>query len=259
MSSQRRVVVTGIGLCTPLGQSLPELMENLLAGRSSVQVMQDWEKVGLSTRLASPVLNFDEQQIPRQIRRSMSRVSLFAAASTGRAIRDADLTEDLVRSPRTGISYGSTMGGTIALENYYRSAAATGNFINGVMSTTFLQIMSHTCAANIAVAFNIPGQVIASCTACAAGTQAIGFGYEALRFGRTDRMICGGAEELSSAVVGVFDVMRATSTKFNDRPSMTPRPFGADRDGNPGPRRIRDGKGQRRSHLLRNCWLQHEY
>lgn len=75
------------------------------------------------------------------------------------------------------------------------------------------------------------GRVIASCVACAASTQAIGFGYEAIRHGLMDRMICGGAEELHVAVAGVFDVLRATSVKYNDRPHLTPKPFSKDRDG----------------------------
>jgi 3-oxoacyl-[acyl-carrier-protein] synthase II len=231
MSKPRRVVITGIGLVSPLGKSLDELFDKLSRGETSMVSMPHWAEGGLSTRVGSIVQDFDERSIPRQLRRSMSRVSQMAVTATGNAIRDADLSDELVKSERTGISYGSTMGGTSALEKYYTAVISNGNVVDGVMSTTFLQIMSHTCAANIGIAFEIPGRVIASCTACSASTQAIGFGYESVRHGLADRMICGGAEEMHITVTGVFDVMRATSTKFNHQPDAACRPFSSDRDG----------------------------
>ncbi len=230
--SARRVAITGVGLVSPLGDELESFLARLYAGVSGVVAMPEWaEGTGLATRVAAPVQGFDGSGIPRQQRRSMSRISQLAVTATGKAIRDADLSDALVRDDRTGIAYGSTMGGTSALGQYFASIMATKTYTEGVNSTTFLQIMSHTCAANLAVAFNVQGRVIASCVACAASTQAIGFGYEAIKHGTLDRVLCGGAEELHVAIPGVFDVLRATSTKWNDRPQETPRPFAADRDG----------------------------
>ncbi|MGE0174555.1 MAG: beta-ketoacyl-ACP synthase [Oligoflexales bacterium] len=233
MMNSRRVVITGVGLLTPLGHSLGELWESLTAGRSGIQAMPGWSDVGLGlkTGVAAPVSNFDERSFERKKRRSMSRVSLLATQATAQAIEDARLAEDVIGNQRTGISYGSSMGGTSAIEEYYRGVVETKSLIQGVYSTTFLKIMSHTCAANIAVTFGIPGRVIASCTACAASTQAIGFGWEAIKNGYADTMICGGAEELTPAVAAVFDALSATSQGYNSRPQQTPRPFCKNRDG----------------------------
>jgi len=98
-------------------------------------------------------------------------------------------------------------------------------------STSYLKFMSHTCAANLAAYYGVRGRVISTCAACVSGSQAIGAGVEAIRAGRADTMICGGAEELHWTHAGVFDVMLATSTRYNESPSRSPRPFDADRDG----------------------------
>lgn len=226
----RRVAVTGVGLTTPLGHSLAELMKNLQSGHSSIQVMPEWEDGMCRTRVGSVVRGFDEKSVPRALRRSMSRVSLLAYDATVKAIQDAQLPEELVRHPRTGVAYGSTMGGTAAIGLSFAALAAR-ELAQGLYSSTFLQIMSHTCASNLVVSLKIPGRVIASCVACAASTQAIGFGFEAIRYGKLDRALCGGAEEMHVSIPCVFDSLYATSTKFNDRPELTPRPFDSARDG----------------------------
>lgn len=230
---KRRVVVTGSGLICPLGSSSGELMEKLHGNASSVVSQPDWNHppYGLATTLSSPVAYFDLSEIPRKTRRTMSRVSGLAVKATDQAIRASGLSEDLVRSQSTGISYGSTMGGTSAIREYYAISRDQDSLASGVRSTTFPQIMSHTCAANLAIHFQIPGRVVASCTACAASTQSIGFGYESIVHGYADCMIVGGAEELEPAVVAVFDVLSATSSKFNDSPENASRPFSLDRDG----------------------------
>jgi 3-oxoacyl-[acyl-carrier-protein] synthase II len=95
----------------------------------------------------------------------------------------------------------------------------------------YLKSMVHTTAVNITKMFGITGRVISSSTACTTSSQSIGYGYEAIRFGRQDAMICGGADEYDTTTVAVFDNLLACSTAFNDTPSRTPRPFDADRDG----------------------------
>lgn len=230
--SKRRVAITGIGVISPGGHSLDELYSRAKAGQSSVSSHQEWRaKNDLRTHVASVVEDFDEKIIPRTFRRSMSRVAQLAYVASERALRDSGLPEDLIRHERTGIAYGSTMGGTSAIEEYFASITAEGRFASSVKTTTFLRIMSHTCAANLCTAFAIPGRIIASTTACAASTQSIGFGFEAIKHGTLDRMLCGGAEELHIAVAAVFDTLGATSAKFNDSPTQTPRPFDKDRDG----------------------------
>ena len=228
---RRRVVITGQGFVSPAGPCAGAIESFLAEGRSCVRREEGLTApYGLQTRLASPVVDFDDAAFPRQWRRSMSRISLMAAEATRKAIADARMPEDLVRHPRTGISYGSTMGGSSAIEKCYRTMSGTGG-LEGFLSTTFLQIMSHTCAANIAIAFGVRGRLLASCVACASSLQAVGLGYESIKFGLADAFLCGGAEELHPMMIGVFDTMKATSTACNDTPSKASRPFDSDRDG----------------------------
>lgn len=226
-----RVAVTGIGLICPLGHSIDVLLGQLYKGSSGIQVFPEWEKMGMSTILASPVLGFDEKTIPRKFRRSMSRVSTLSTFATKKAIESAKLDLDSVQDRRTGISYASTMGGTSAIDSFFTANSKEDSEFNDIESTTFLKIMPHTAAANLALAFSVPGRIIASNVACAASTQSIGLGYEAIKYGLQDRMICGGAEELHFSMATVFDVLGATSKKFNHNPEISSRPFSSDRDG----------------------------
>ena len=231
MSSSRRVAITGMGMVSPLGNRFEDFMTSLYENKSSVKNYKDKEHFDcLKTKLASLLEDFDENQLPRQLRRSMSRVSLLAVNSTQKAISDADLTEEILKSPRTGTAFGSTMGGTSTLEDCFTKWIKNNSF-SEMMTSTFLRIMPHTCAANIALAFGITGRTMATCTACSSSLQAIGFAYEAIKSGQVDTMVCGGAEEFHVSIIGVFDVMYATSSHFNDNPSETPKPFDTNRDG----------------------------
>jgi 3-oxoacyl-[acyl-carrier-protein] synthase II len=231
MMNQRKVVVTGIGFCSPVGNTLKELKESLLTGRSGIQKMPEWEKIGnLHTKVAGVCHNVDEKSIPRNYRRSMGRVSILAAIAAKEALEDSGISSDVVASPLCGVSFGSTAGSSHALEIFLREMFGNQS-LKGLQPSLYLQFMSHTCAANLAIMFQIKGPTIASCTACVAGSQGIGFGYEAIKHGRATIMLSGGAEEMHFMDAGVFDIMRATSTRYNDRPEYTPRPFDIDRDG----------------------------
>ncbi len=223
--------MTGQGFVSPAGNTAGEIEAFLAEGRSCARREESLTvPFGLRTRLCSPVLDFDERAYPRQLRRSMSRISLMAYEATRRAVEDAGLTPERITDPRTGVSYGSTMGGTSAIEKCFRTLVGDAG-LEGFLSTTFLQIMSHTCAANLAIAFGVRGRLVASCTACASSLQAIGFAYEAIRHGAADVFLAGGAEELHPMMIGVFDTMKATSTAYNDEPERASRPFDAKRDG----------------------------
>ena len=228
-----RIVITGIGVISPLGMSFPDVLKAYRNNECSATYVEEWEdkKIGIRTRVASRCTNFQETSIDRKLRRSMSRIAMMAKAATEQAIEDAQLSEAMLKSERTGISYGLSFGGTSTIEDYFRVYQNSGVLIDGVGSTTFLKIMPHTCAANIAISFGIPGRIIASCVACASSTQAIGYGYEALQLGVVDRIICGGAEELSPTVAAIFDVLNTTSTNSNHEPKKAAKPFDENRDG----------------------------
>ncbi len=226
----RRVAVTGIGIVSPIGHDLPSAVDALTHDRHGIVHQPEWEAhEELLTRLAAPV-TLDLNRWSRKKSRSMGRVARLATVATEAAIADSGLSEDDVRDPRTGLAYGSTHGSTLEWEKFALTLERP-NALLGLGSNAYLKFSAHTCAANLAVFLGIRGRVITTCAACVSASQAIGYGYEAIRYGMQDRMICGGAEELHYISTGVFDVLQATSTKHNDDPDGTPRPFDAKRDG----------------------------
>lgn len=231
MKSDRRVVVTGIGFRSPIGNSLPELNKSLLNSVSGVRIIHEWDKMeNLHTRVAGICENIDEMLIERKYRRSMGRVAILAALSCIDAIADSAIDTNLIESPECGVSFGSTAGSSDSMEAFIEQIIKHRS-LKGLQSSTYLKFMSHTCAANIAMMFRVKGPVIASCTACTSGSQGIGFGYEAIQRGNASIMLAGGAEEMHILDAAIFDIMYATSTKYNNKPELTPRPFDSERDG----------------------------
>jgi 3-oxoacyl-[acyl-carrier-protein] synthase II len=229
---RRRVVVTGMAGLSPIGSDWKSVSESLRAGRSGVEHVAELGDIeGMSTRLAARVLDFEiPDDYPRKRIRSMGRVSLLATRATELALVDAGLLGDpLLGSGRVGISYGSTSGSPPAIA-VYADAIGNRHTLRGIRATDYVQFMSHTVAANLAQFFEVRGRIVPTCSACTSGSQGIGFGYEAVAFGRQDVMITGGAEEFHPIDVAVFDVLYATSTR-NDAPHTSPRPFDRDRDG----------------------------
>ncbi|MGD0838608.1 MAG: beta-ketoacyl synthase N-terminal-like domain-containing protein [Polyangia bacterium] len=226
-----RVVVTGVGLRSPLGHTCAALGHGLLAGQSGVRLMPGWETLdGLRTRVAAPCEGIDTGEIHRKHTRTMGRVGILAALAVRDAIADAGLDAEQVASPDCGVAYGSTVGSTAAQEDFLRPILNERS-LRGILASTYLRFMSHTCAANIALMFGCKGPVIASCTACTSGSQGVGIAYEQVRFGRVPLCLGGGAEELHILHAGIFDIMRATSAGYSDTPERTPRPFDRKRDG----------------------------
>lgn len=226
----RRVVITGIGLASPIGNSLDEVSAALQTGKSGVRFMDDWEGIsGLSTRLGAPC-EVDLSCLPKKKTRTMGRVALLSTWATQKAIDDAGLQAEQLSNPRTGLAYGSTSGSMPAFQQFSERLLHEKTTI-GIPSNCYLKLMSHTAPANLASYFAIHGRVLTTCSACVSSSQAIGYGYEAIRYGLQDTMIVGGAEEIHVSNAVIFDVMFATSHHFNDTPERAPRPFDKDRDG----------------------------
>jgi len=229
--SKPRVFVTGIGLTSPIGNDLASVTAALREGRHGITTMPEWSSIeGLGTRLAAVVRDVPLDRFPRKKARSMGRVALLSAYACEQAVADAGLGPEVLGSPELGLAYGSTHGSSSAQEEFCRTLFAR-NGLRGIPSSTYLKFMSNTCAANLAQFFGIHGRVISTCSACTSASHAIGYGYETIRAGYQSVMICGGAEEMHFSHAAVFDILYATSTKYNDRPGLSPRPFDADRDG----------------------------
>jgi 3-oxoacyl-[acyl-carrier-protein] synthase II len=231
MDPRRRVVVTGMAGLSPLGSGWGPVGKALRDGKSGIARIDAWNDIeGLSTRIGGRVDFSTPEAWPRKKTRTMGRVALLATRASELALADAGLLGDpVLGSGRVGIAYGSASGSKDALDRY-SSALHTRKRLQGIAASDYHKLSGHTCSANLAQFFEVRGRQIATPSACVAGAQALGYAYEAIRFGRQDAMIAGGAEELSVKDVAVFDIMRASS-KRNDDPQRASRPFDADRDG----------------------------
>ncbi len=228
---KRRVVVTGMGGITALGEQWPAIEARLRERRNAVRHMAAWNSFEtLNTRLGVPVEDFrPPAHYPRKMVRSMGRVSLLAVRASEMALSDAGLLDDpSIRDGRMGIAYGSSSGSPEPVMAFGKMLETSSML--GVTSTSYIQMMPHTTAVNVGLNFGLKGRVIPTSSACTSGSQGIGYAYEAIAFGRQEMMLAGGAEEFSVASAAVFDTLFATSCR-NDSPASTPRPFDRERDG----------------------------
>ncbi|MDR0624615.1 MAG: beta-ketoacyl-ACP synthase [Treponema sp.] len=226
---KRRVVVTGGGVISSLGNEWPQILEKLRAGKNCVRRMDDWDKFErMNTRLAAPV-DFEMPDFPRKKIRGMGRIARMALAVTDNALKQAGLAESPELSGgRCGIAYGSSMSSVDPVLDVYSMLVL--NDMKSMTATTYLRAMPQTCAANIEVFYGLTGRLITTNTACTSGSISIGFAYETIRNGLQDIMIAGGAEELSPVNAAIFDILFTASTK-NDTPELTPAAFDKKRDG----------------------------
>lgn len=227
----KRVVITGMAGLSPIGQDWPTVANNLKAMRTGIVRIDDWDKYdGLNTRLGAPVEGFEKPpHYSRKAVRSMGRIALLATRASELALEDAGLLDDeSIKDGRMGVAFGSSAGSPTAIADF-------GNMLlnhntDGLTATSYIRMMSHTAPVNIGIFFGLKGRVYTTSSACTSGSQGIGYAYEAIKFGRQQMMVAGGAEELCATEAAVFDTLFATSTR-NDQPSTTPRPFDIDRDG----------------------------
>lgn len=226
----RRVVVTGMAGISALGHDWPSIRARLEAQHSAVVRMPAWAAYeGLHCQLGAPVTDFTPPaHYTRKQTRSMGRVALMAVRASELALENAGLLGDpVIASGRTGVAYGSSVGSTPAIADF--GYMLLEHKIGALNANTYLKMMGHTTAVNVALFFQIKGRIIPAVSACTSGSQAVGFAYEAVKWGLQEVMIAGGAEELCPTEVAVFDTLYATSTK--DLPEAAPRPFDSERDG----------------------------
>jgi 3-oxoacyl-[acyl-carrier-protein] synthase II len=228
--TERRVVVTGGSVVSALGCEWPEILKNLRAGKNFVRYMTDWDKYQqMNTRLAVPV-DYVFPPFPRQKIRGMGRVALLALSATDAALKDAGIPPDSpdLGNGRAGISYGSCMGSLEPLLDFYEMIYQGD--MSKITATTYVRAMPQTCAANLEVFYGLKGRFITASSACASGSMAVGLAYEAIKSGKQDLMIAGGAEEMTPANTAIFDTLFAASAK-NDTPELTPSAYDKNRDG----------------------------
>jgi len=230
----RRVVITGYAAITPIGNTKDEIIRHLSEGRSGVKPMRSdgllTEHIhsGVFGTVDYPI----EYDFSRNCRKTMGPVAYYACQVAKEALASSGLSNDFITSGRLGVAFGSTHGSPTVQRQIYRTFFGESDpKLSSIGAVEYLQSMVHTTAVNITKMFGITGRVISSSTACTTSSQSIGYGYESVKFGMQDAMLCGGADEYDTTTVAVFDNLLACSTSFNDSPHLTPRPFDVRRDG----------------------------
>jgi 3-oxoacyl-[acyl-carrier-protein] synthase II len=219
-----------------MGVGVEALVGGLAGSRcATVSMRGEWQHFrNMHSQVAAPGPDLNEKRVPRQNRRSMSRMSFYGHDAARQALADAFGDESAWSahfSPgRLGCIIGSTTGSPIALNETFETMLPDRD-IGNLNAVRFFQCVSHTVAMNVAQCLGLTGSVLATNAACASGLQAVGAAYDLIRLGTQDAVLCGGAEELHPSVTASFDVLFAASARYNDAPSETPRPFDCDRDG----------------------------
>ena len=227
----RRVVITGLGVVSALGNSVESSWKRLSLYKNAVQRLDDLEKYkGLNAHLGAPITDFKvPETFNRKVLRTMGPVSVMAVCSAEEALTQAGLlNHPVLTSGRTGVAYGSSWGSVEPVVDFF--SMLVSNEVSNLTSSTYVKMMPQTTAVNLSLHYKTTGRLIPSGTACTSGSLSVGYAYETIRSGAQDVMIAGGAEEFSPTQVAVFDTLFATSVR-NDAPDKTPAPFDAQRDG----------------------------
>ncbi len=230
MADGRRVVVTGLGALTPLGNDVASTWSGMVEGRSGIGPITAFDASELRTRIAGELRGFDpEDWLPRKEARRLDRfVQVYVAAAIA-AVADAGLEIDEATVPRMGAVVGTGMGGLQAYEEAIITKRERGP--DRINPLTITRIIANMAAGYSAIHFGFTGPTNTTITACAASANAIGDATELIRRGAADVMLTGGAETgITEFVVASFNASRALSTR-NDDPEAASRPFDADRDG----------------------------
>ena len=236
----RKVVVTGMGVISPIGNSVEEFCASLKEGKSGIGPITCFDTTGFDVSIAGEVKNFDPSQwIDKKEARKMARFTQFAAVATTQALIDADLLGDadadgkrLVKSDpfRTGIVLGNGIGGFEVVTEGYKKLFDAGP--KRMPPLTIPMMIPNEAAGNISMMYGTRGPAFTQVTACASGTDALGQALDLIRAGRCDVIISGGTEAtILPFAIGGFQQLKALSTKRCNEPTKASRPFDADRDG----------------------------
>jgi 3-oxoacyl-[acyl-carrier-protein] synthase II len=228
--SARRVVVTGLGLISPLGVGVEKSWGAMLRGRSGVRRITHFDASAYATRIAGEVDGFNPEDYiePKEVKK-MDRFIHFGVAASSMAVEDSGLKIDEHNAPRVGVYVGSGMGGLPAIEHYHKVLLEKGP--RRITPFFIPMLIINLAAGQISIKFGAKGPNSAPATACATGSHAIGDAFKVIQRGDADAMIAGGTEScITPTGIGGFNAMKALSTR-NDEPEKASRPFDRDRDG----------------------------
>lgn len=226
----RRVVVTGLGIISPLGNSTAEVTTALKSGTSGVEASPEMAEHGFRSQIAGTLKINPAEHIDKRRMRFMGPGAAYAYLSMEQAIADAGLSEDQVANPMTGLIAGSGGPSTSAMLAAHQTVLKSGA-TKRIGPFAVPKTMSSTVSANLATAFQIKGMNFSITSACSTSLHCIGMAAQQVALGAQDIMFAGGGEELDWTLSCLFDAMGAMSSKYNDTPTKASRAFDAGRDG----------------------------
>ena len=226
----RRVVITGIGIVSCIGNNKAEVLDSLLGTKSGIVFSEEHKKYNFRSQVVGSVKNLDlEKHIDRKIRRFMGDGSAYSYIALKEAIEESGLEEKEISNEQTGIIIGS---GGPSIKNVYFAVDIIRKSAPKRMGPYIVpRTMASTCSATLAVPFKIKGVNYSISSACATSGHCIGNGMELIQCGKQDIIFAGGGEELDWALSGMFDAMPALSSKYNNTPEKASRPYDTNRDG----------------------------
>lgn len=230
--SRRRVVITGLGVVSPVGNTVDETWESVKNGKCGISGITLFNPEKLPVKIAAEVKDFDitKYGIDSKATRKMARFSKFCLAASAQAINDSGYTAEALKNEKLGVMVGNCLGGMDATEAGYEKFFEAGADRIPPLTTPFM--ISNEAAANVSIYFGFQGLSWTINTACASGTDSLGLATDLIRSGRCDLMLAGGTEAaITEFSIGTFIKLQALSSKYNDQPQKASRPFDRDRDG----------------------------
>lgn len=226
----RRVVVTGLGIVSSIGNNVDEVLASLKAGTSGIEASEQMIEHGFRSRVAGTININPAEHIDKRALRFMGPGAAYAHIAMGQAIADAGLEESDIVNPRTGLIAGSGGPSTSAMLVAHQTVLEKGA-PKRIGPFAVPKCMSSTISANLSTAYKIKGINYSITSACSTSLHCIGSASEQIMLGKQDIMFAGGGEELDWTLSCLFDAMGAMSSKFNDTPTLASRAFDANRDG----------------------------
>ncbi|WP_301098619.1 beta-ketoacyl-ACP synthase I [Otariodibacter sp.] len=226
----KRVVITGLGVISSIGNNKEEVLDSLRNGKSGIEFVPSFQEIGMRSQIAGTIKLNPADLIERKVYRFMGDAAAYAYLSMKEAIEDSGLTEDQVSNDRTGLVIGAGTGS--AHSQLVACDAVRGpRGVKAVGPYAVTKTMASSVSACLATPYKIRGVNYSISSACATSAHCIGHAMELIQLGKQDVVFAGGAEELSWECATEFDGMGAVSTKYNDTPEKASRAYDANRDG----------------------------
>ncbi len=225
----KRVVITGLGAVSSIGNNIDEILASLREGRSGIEASTEYAELGFRSHVHGPIRLNPADLIDRKLMRFMGDAAAFSYLAMAEAVKDSGLGDELVSDPRTGLIVGS--GGASPSNLVSAADILRSKGIRRVGPYMVPRTMASTTSACLGTAFKIKGTSYSISSACSTGAHCIGNGLELIQMGKQDIVFAGGGEEVHWTMSMLFDAMGALSSKYNDTPTTASRPYDSTRDG----------------------------